>query len=112
MTDTEIREAVEHFNKFPLGKTDQQNLDVLLSLAESYLKVEGLPEKKEHEHWCPPISCECGKIYFNEAIDLCRLAIAKLYLKRSELPDESEIKELLRETNKGERNDKNTRSKR
>ena len=87
MDTKEIEEAVKTY--IPIGRElDNKELDAIRTMrqvCESYLKVEGLPEKVNADF------SEWENVGFNKAIDLCRLVIARDYVKRSELPSEEEL---------------------
>ena len=92
MDTKEIQEAMNYFspcNEYGFGEPKLGNyrkyMPILLSLATQYLKVEGLPEKVNADF------SEWENVGFNKAIDLCRLVIARDYVKRSELPSEEEL---------------------
>ena len=88
-----LKEAVENFKDYTSGHGY-----VLRTLAEQVLQAsECLPEKVENEHSCEFDCKGCVSSGWNQAIDLCTLAITKNYIHKSKLLGKMEISKEVQE---------------
>ncbi len=111
MNEKLLQDVVEIAKKYHFeSKTEVETTNdftlifkTFIDLAEQFLRLEGFPHKEEHSDGCLYIKapyyngkpdkekyCTCGSFNRNEAIDQCKLAVLKDYVKRSELPSKEE----------------------
>jgi hypothetical protein len=86
--EKKVKEAVEYLKgEIP---TKGGDLEVLLSLAEQVVEVQGKMPKPEHS----PKNClDCGRM--QQTINSCIFAISGGYVKKSDLPSEKDILRIL-----------------
>lgn len=91
--------STDFFYKLPSGVRVNEDIKVLIFIAEAVLAVK-LPEKKKiltDRNGCEYINYDGGKdIGFNDAIDQCTLVIARDYIAKQDLPSVNVINQIIR----------------
>lgn len=88
---------------YPILDIEREALQTLIDFVKRVESAE-MPEKKEHEReFCgghqSEAGCTCGALQFNEAIDVCKLFLAKMN-KDKRVMDVEEIADIILKTNK------------
>ena len=82
-----LKEAVEYLQSWIYKGVENKEVEILIDLAEQYLKIEGFPEKKPCGKSYNKEDCkrchyfyDCETVVFNEALQQCKLAVMKEYV--------------------------------
>lgn len=86
--EKELRDIIKRTEHHKiLSSVESRDIATLVEVCESVLSAK-MPEKKSHVIGCVQTStsyCGCGAVEINQAIDSCRLAVARDYLHRDKL---------------------------